>query len=39
MLLALATEGEGIAAHVLKELGATRQRIESQLAQLSEPEA
>jgi ClpA/ClpB-like protein len=39
MLLALATEGEGIAAHVLKDLGATRQRIESQLAQLSEPEA
>ena len=39
MLLALATEGEGIAAHALKELGATRQRIESQLAQLSEPEA
>ena len=39
VLLALATEGEGIAAHVLKDLGATRQRIESQLAQLSEPEA
>lgn len=38
MLLALATEGEGIAAHVLKDLGATRQRIESELAQLSEPE-
>jgi hypothetical protein len=39
VLLALATEGEGIAAHVLKDLGATRQRIESELAQLSEPEA
>jgi hypothetical protein len=39
MLLALATEGEGIAAHVLKDLGATRQRIESELAQLTEPEA
>jgi len=38
-LLALATEGEGIAAHVMKDLGATRQRIESELAQLSEPEA
>ena len=38
MLLALATEGEGIAAHVLKDLGATRQRIEYQLSQLSEPE-
>jgi hypothetical protein len=39
MLLALATEGEGIAAHALKDLGATRQRIESELAQLAEPEA
>jgi ATP-dependent Clp protease ATP-binding subunit ClpC len=39
VLLALATEGEGIAAHVLKDLGATRNRIESELAQLSEPEA
>jgi hypothetical protein len=39
MLLALATEGDGIAAHVLKDLGATRQRIESALAQLPEPEA
>ncbi len=39
MLLALATEGEGIAAHVMKDLGATRQRIESQMAQLTEPEA
>jgi hypothetical protein len=39
MLLALATEGEGIAAHVMKDLGATRQRIQSELAQLTEPEA
>jgi hypothetical protein len=39
LLLALATEGDGIAAHVLKDLGATRQRIESELAQLPEPEA
>lgn len=39
MLLALSTEDEGIAAHVLKDLGATRQRIESELAQLPEPEA
>ncbi|TMD87303.1 MAG: ATP-dependent Clp protease ATP-binding subunit [Chloroflexi bacterium] len=39
ILLALATEGEGIAAHVLKDLGATRQRIESELAELTEPEA
>jgi hypothetical protein len=39
VLLALATEGEGIAAHVLKDLGATSQRIESELAQLTEPEA
>ncbi len=38
MLLALATEGEGIAAHVMKDLGATRQRVESELAQLTEPE-
>jgi ATP-dependent Clp protease ATP-binding subunit ClpC len=39
VLLALATETEGIAAHVLKDLGATRNGIESELAQLSEPEA
>jgi hypothetical protein len=38
ILLALAIEGEGIAAHVLKELGATKQRIESELAQLPDPE-
>lgn len=39
LLLALATERECIAAHVLKDLGATRERILSELAQLSEPEA
>jgi ATP-dependent Clp protease ATP-binding subunit ClpA len=38
LLLALVTEDEGIAAHVLKDLSATRQRIESQLSQMSEPE-
>src|SRR5216684_8389243 len=35
LLLALATEGEGIAAHVRKDLSATRQRIDSQLSQMS----
>jgi hypothetical protein len=39
VLLALSSEGKGIAAHVLNDLGATRQRIDSALAQLSEPEA
>jgi hypothetical protein len=39
LLLALATERDGIAAHVLKDLGATRERILSELAQLSEPSA
>jgi ATP-dependent Clp protease ATP-binding subunit ClpA len=38
LLLALVTDDEGIAAHVLKDLSATRQRIESQLS-MSEPEA
>jgi Clp amino terminal domain, pathogenicity island component len=37
LLLALATEGNGIAAHVLSDLGATKERILSQLAQLSDP--
>jgi len=37
LLLALATEGDGIAAHVLSDLGATKERILSQLAQLSDP--
>ena len=39
MLLALAAEGDGIAAHVLKDLGATKERIEAEMAQISEPEA
>ncbi len=39
VLLALATEGEGIAAHVLKDLGATRQKIESEAAKITEPES
>jgi len=39
LLLALATEGEGIAAHVLNDLGAIKERIESEMAQLTEPEA
>ena len=39
VLLALATEGEGIAAHVLKYLGATKVRIQSELSVLTEPEA
>ena len=38
MLLALAAEGDGIAAHVMKDLGATRERIEAELATLTEPE-
>jgi hypothetical protein len=39
LLLGLATEAEGIGAHILKDLGATRERIGAELAQLSEPEA
>ena len=39
ILLALAAEGEGIAAHVLQDLGATRKRIETEAGQLTEPEA
>ena len=39
MLLALAAEGQGIAAHVLKDVGATKLRIESELGALTEPEA
>jgi hypothetical protein len=39
LLLALAAEGEGIGAHVLKDLGATKERIEAEMGQLSEPEA
>jgi hypothetical protein len=39
LLLALAAEGQGIAAHVLKDMGATKLRIESELGALIEPEA
>jgi len=38
ILLALAVEGHGIAAHVLKGLGATPELIQSQMAKLAEPE-
>ena len=38
ILLALAVEGHGIAAHVLGELGATTELIQSQMTKLSEPE-
>lgn len=39
ILLAMVAEGQGIAGQVLRDLGATTQRIEAELAQLSEPEA
>jgi len=39
ILLALATEREGIAAHILKDLGATPDRIKSAIEALTEPEA
>jgi hypothetical protein len=39
LLLALATEADGIGARVLNDLGATRDRIEAELDQLSEPES
>ena len=39
LLLGLVAEGEGIAAHVLRDLGATMERIESEMALLTEPEA
>jgi hypothetical protein len=39
LLLGLATEAEGIGAHILKDLGATMERIGAELARLSEPEA
>ncbi len=39
LLLALATERDGIAAHVLKDLGATTERILAEMALLTEPEA
>ena len=38
ILLALATEGEGIAAHVLKDLGAPVERVASALELVHEPE-
>jgi hypothetical protein len=38
ILLALATEDEGIAAHVLRELGANLKRIQVANAELGEPE-
>jgi len=38
LLLALATEADGIGARVLNDLGATRDRIEAELDQLTEPE-
>ena len=38
LLVALAAEEEGIAAHVLKDLGATRTRIEAEAAKVAEDE-
>src|SRR5579864_3165324 len=39
MLLAMASEGEGIGARILKDLGATTERIEEEMSLLSEPES
>src|SRR5258708_39725846 len=39
LLLGLVVEEEGIAAHVLKSLRATRERIETEKTQLTEPRA
>jgi len=39
VLLALAVEGDGLAARALNDLGATRERIEAALRELTEPEA
>ncbi len=39
LLLALDTEGRGIAAHILKDMGATAERITSAMEALAEPEA
>jgi hypothetical protein len=39
LLLALAAVEEGIAGHVLKDLGATKRRFESELRGLTEPES
>ena len=38
ILLALAAESEGIAAHVLSDLGATKEKIASAMGELAEPE-
>ena len=38
VLLALAAEGEGIGSQVLNNLGATKERVEAELAQIEEPE-
>ena len=38
LLLAVATEGQGVAAHVLKDTGATAERIEAAMDERSEPE-
>jgi ATP-dependent Clp protease ATP-binding subunit ClpA len=38
ILLALAIEGESIAGHVLKDMGAGQAQIEKELDQLTEPE-
>jgi hypothetical protein len=39
ILLALSAEGEGIAARVLEDLGATRERIEAEATKLTDPES
>lgn len=39
LLLALATEGKGIAARILKDMGATPDHIQSAMEELTEPEA
>jgi hypothetical protein len=39
VLLALGTERDGIAAHVLEDQGATKDRMVSEMSRLSEPEA
>jgi hypothetical protein len=39
ILLALSTEGHGVAAQVLNDMGATKEQIESALDQVPEPEA
>jgi ATP-dependent Clp protease ATP-binding subunit ClpA len=39
LLLALVTEAHGIGAQVLKNLGASREGIAAEMAQLSDPEA